>query len=360
MERDRLLIATKNFESFKNVADQLETDFEVCRVEDGWRAIEEMRGRSIHGAILSADMEPPGPFDVLSAVADRIRPRDLAVIVADSKDHVRAQTAEIQAFIVGLVTVPLTEAGIGWAGQRLLDILWSRRLGGLGTVEQQIVGATQEAMARLFTPDADVRTAYQDTVQAAGPLADAVCSGGMDRLLDILRHHHAYSFAHSVRVGVLLGLFGQWVGFSQDDIRLVTLGGLVHDIGKRNLPVGLLDKPGRLDAEEMAVMQKHPVWSREVLTGIGTVPGEVIRIAERHHEKLDGTGYPHGLRASQIDDLSLVSAVVDVFVALTEKRAYKRAMTSAEALEIMMGMRGGHLETGFVDQLARLIEHRAL
>ena len=360
MERDRLLIATKNFAALKNVTSQLETDFDVCRVEDGWRAIEELRGRSIHGAILSADMEPPGPFDVLSATADRIRPRDLAVVVADSKDHVRAQAAEIQAFIVGMVTVPLTETGVGWAGRRLLDILWSRRLGGLGAVEQQIVGATREAMAKLFTPDADVRAAYQDTVEAAGPLADAVCRGGMDTLLDVLRHHHAYSFAHSVRVGVLLGLFGQWVGFSQDDIRLVTLGGLVHDIGKRNLPTGLLDKPARLDDDEMALMRKHPVWSREVLTEIGAVPAEVVRIAERHHEKLDGTGYPRGLPARQLDDLSLVSAVVDVFVALTDKRAYKRAMTSAEALEIMMDMRGAHLETGFVDQLARLIEHRAL
>ena len=360
MEKNRLLIATKDFASFKGTVDLLENDFDVCRVEDGWRAIEEIRGRSIHGAILSADMEPPGPFDVLSATADRIRPRDLAVIVADTKDHVRAQTPEVRAFIVGMVTLPLTEKGIGWARQRLLDVLWSRQLGGLGEVERQIVGATQEAMAKLFAPDGDVQVAYEDTVKAAGPLADAVCGGGMDTLLDVLRHHHAYSFAHSVRVGVLLGLFGQWVGFSQDDIRLVTLGGLVHDIGKRNLPIGLLDKPARLDDDEMAVMRKHPVWSREVLTEIGTVPREVIRIAERHHEKLDGTGYPLGLRAGQLDDLSLVSAVVDVFVALTDKRAYKRAMTSAEALEIMMGMRGGHLETGFVDQMARLIEHRAL
>ena len=360
MDQDRILIAAKDFAPFEKAANRLENDFEVRRVEDGWRAIEEIRSRSVHGAILSADMEPPGPFDVLSATADRIRPRDLAVIVADSKDHARAQTPEVQAFIVGMVASPLTDNGVGWARRRLLDVLWSRRLGGLGAVEQQIVGATREAMAKLFAPEADVRLAYEDTVQATGPLADAVCRGGMDVLLDVLRHHHAYSFAHSVRVGVLLGLFGQWVGFSQDDIRLVTLGGLVHDIGKRNLPIGLLDKPGRLDDDEIAVMQKHPVWSREVLTEIGTVPVEVIRIAERHHEKLDGTGYPLGLRAGQLDDLSLVGAVVDVFVALTEKRSYKRAMTSAEALEIMMGMRGTHLETGFVDQMARLIEHRAL
>ena len=360
MTRIRLLFSSGQPGILETHYDRLAHQVECRYARTGGQALKELASGSVHGAILSADMGEPGPFEVLGAMAGSVPPDAFPVVVIASPDAVKAQPPAVKAFIVGVVPPPVTLAKLHQATGRLLHALWSSGCTQLNDVERQVMDHTRDALSQLMSPDQDARVAYGNTVRAVDELVDAIEGGSLSGLLQVLRDHHESTFAHSMRVSVLIGLFGDWLNFSRDDTRLAALGGLVHDVGKRKLPTAILAKPARLDDDEMLLVRRHPIWSREILGEIGGVPDAVVRVAERHHERLDGSGYPSGLRMGEIDDLSLVVAVVDVFDALTDRRSYKRSMTSGEAIAIMRDMRGVHLETGFVDTFARMVDARGV
>ena len=113
---------------------------------------------------------------------------------------------------------------------------------------------------------------------------------------------------------------------------------LLHDVGKALVPVAILEKPGPLDPDEMAIMKKHPEYGVEALkSGVGLQP-EMVDIVARHHEYLDGSGYPHGLQAHEISDLVRITTIVDVYSALIEQRAYRAPMPSQKAYDILLDM----------------------
>ncbi len=113
-----------------------------------------------------------------------------------------------------------------------------------------------------------------------------------------------------------------------------------HDVGKAFIPVGILDKPGKLTDEEMAVMREHPRRGYEALAAQGGFPPEMLDVILHHHELLDGTGYPHGLADNQISDIVRLTTVVDIYSALIEERAYRLPFTHARAFSIMEKMEG--------------------
>ena len=130
----------------------------------------------------------------------------------------------------------------------------------------------------------------------------------------------------------------------RDDAELLAQAGLLHDIGKTAIPVGILDKPGPLDSSEWPVVQRHPLVAAEVLRRTPALPAHLIRIALRHHERLDGSGYPHGLAGAAIDEPSLLCAIADVHTALTDRRAYRNPLDDAAALAHMRPFAGRHFE----------------
>lgn len=174
--------------------------------------------------------------------------------------------------------------------------------------------------------------------------------------LDALRDHHNYTFRHVMFVTGTLVSFARLLGLNNEDMRRVAVAGLLHDVGKATVPLSILDKPARLDDAEWQVMRQHPLKGEEILArGGGRWPADVVDAVLHHHEKLDGSGYPHGLRGDQIGDMTRMVAIADFFSALIDKRAYKAAMDGAAALEIM------RREGGKVDQsLVRAFEPIAL
>ena len=166
----------------------------------------------------------------------------------------------------------------------------------------------------------------------------------MGDVLDDLRRHHDYTFAHSFRVATHLATFALATGMRRDDAELLAQAGLLHDIGKTAIPVGILDKPGPLDSGEWRVVHRHPLIAADVLQRSPALPAHLIRIAERHHERLDGSGYPHGLAGTEIDEPSLLCAIADVHTALTDRRAYRNPVDEAAAFARMRPLAGPHLE----------------
>lgn len=184
--------------------------------------------------------------------------------------------------------------------------------------------------------------------RAAGEIAGLAGSSGLRRILDLLRSHHDPTYAHSLRVASGLTLFGAAVDMTETDLRLLAMAGILHDIGKIAVPSAVLTKPGRLDAGERTLVRRHPVTGEQLLRRSMGIPAAVIDVAARHHERLDGTGYPNGLAHHRIDDLSRLAAVVDVHVALSEPRAYKPAMTDEAAFALMLEAEPRGLEPSYL------------
>lgn len=189
--------------------------------------------------------------------------------------------------------------------------------------------------------NSSTRTMLSQTATRVVTFADQ-CS--VSSVLGLLQGHHAYTFAHSLRVGILMATFGRHLGLSTDSVTLMAETGLAHDVGKLRIPIEILAKPARLNDTEMAVMRTHPELGATMLAEVYADQPALISAVRHHHEQLGGTGYPHGLRGGQIDELSLLTAVVDVYTALTDHRDYKPAMPIHQATAIMDQMAGRHLE----------------
>ncbi len=175
-------------------------------------------------------------------------------------------------------------------------------------------------------------------------IRDAACVGTFDTWIDALANHHNYSFRHSMFACGALTYFAHSIGIGASDLERLTVGGLMHDIGKSMIPLEILDKPGELDDAEWRIMRKHPIYARDILVHEPDLEPDIITMAAHHHEKLDGTGYPYGLSGTQINDCTRLIAIADVYSALIDERCYKRAMTNEQALD-MMATFEGHLDT---------------
>ena len=176
-----------------------------------------------------------------------------------------------------------------------------------------------------------------DTVLAA------VSESGISAWLAELWQHDAGVYEHTLSVAGFCAAFGGRIGLAKGDLTRLTRAALLHDIGKSRIPRSVLDKPGRLDANEVRLMQRHPEIGASLLTAQGGFDPEVVDVVLHHHERLDGTGYPDRLKGTQIRDLVRIVAICDVFSALTERRAYRQPATPAEALAVMVET-PGHLD----------------
>lgn len=176
--------------------------------------------------------------------------------------------------------------------------------------------------------------------EACGPLVEAVQVGHYKDMLNAVRDHDNYTYVHSLKVSIFLSVFGYSIGIKDNDLVTIASGGLVHDAGKMSVPSPILNKMGRLTDEEMAVMRDHVVQTTAFLRNSADLPQGALVIAEQHHEKLDGSGYPRGLKGKQLNELSRMATIIDIFSALTDRRVYKEAMEPAQALHLMSQLKG--------------------
>ncbi len=157
-----------------------------------------------------------------------------------------------------------------------------------------------------------------------------------------------YTYSHCVNVAALAVVFGRFLDLDRDTLMVLGLAGLFHDLGKTKVPRKILNKPGRLTAEEFKEIQLHPVHSRDILSE-QTVDDAIIRAAIEHHEKYNGLGYPLGLTPDKVSSMARILSLADVFDALTSRRPYKESMLTNKALSVMYGMRGQDFDPGDVD-----------
>jgi putative nucleotidyltransferase with HDIG domain len=170
-----------------------------------------------------------------------------------------------------------------------------------------------------------------------------------------LKEKDEITFLHSLAVSALMIAFGRGLGHKEDDVRVLGLGGLVHDLGKMAIPREILGKPGRLTAEEMDLVRAHPQKGFEMVAKTGIAPREVLDICRFHHERYDGGGYPHRLSGKKIPYVARVAAICDVYEALTTIRPYKRAYSQSEAIALMMNSPGHFDQSLLSDFISKMI-----
>jgi putative nucleotidyltransferase with HDIG domain len=201
------------------------------------------------------------------------------------------------------------------------------------------IAAAHAVMVKIFEKlPAGVPLTFADVMDAENKILKAIKQTSLREWLATVGRHHADSYRHCLFVTGFAVAFAQHLGMREDDQRRLARAALLHDVGKAFIPVAILDKPGKLTEEEQSVIRQHPRLGYHALAAEGGFPPEMLDVVLHHHELLDGTGYPNGLRGNQISDIVRLTTIVDIYAALVEKRAYRQAFTHAKAFAIMEQM----------------------
>lgn len=187
--------------------------------------------------------------------------------------------------------------------------------------------------------------------EAFASLSDHVAQCGLERWLNIVRCHHSQTYQHSLIVSGLMSAFCRHLGFNHNDQLKMVEGALLHDLGKSQIPVAVLEKGGPLGQQEVQLMRKHPEYGFGALARQNILKSDTLDMVLHHHELLDGTGYPHGLSGERISDMVRIMTITDIFGALLENRSYKKSLTCEAAYHELIQM-GSKLDRTLVKEFA--------
>lgn len=175
------------------------------------------------------------------------------------------------------------------------------------------------------------------------------------KCVSALRTKDAYLLEHSINVAFLLVTFGKYLKLDKEILRQMAVGGILHDIGKIKVDNKVLHKPGKLTPQEFEHMKLHQVFAIEIMAETKGLSDLSKDICLMHHEKLDGNGYPRGLKGDEIPLHGRMSCIVDIFDALTATRCYKEAMSPAAAFKILLSLTPFHLDEKLVYEFIRCV-----
>jgi len=221
-----------------------------------------------------------------------------------------------------------------------IDIAEKRTQAGVIAAAPQIT-ASAAAFASMFSAVRDGRPiSLSDADSATSQIIDSIEQQGLGAWLDDVRRYHEGTFQHCLLVtGVAVG-FALEIRLAGQDVKRLGMAATLHDIGKARIPLSILDKPGRLDPDEDAIMRRHPTIGYELLNDLPGISPEILDGVRHHHEYLDGSGYPDALTAPEISDLVRLLTISDIFAALIESRPYRPAMSRQSAYTILCSMDG--------------------
>jgi putative nucleotidyltransferase with HDIG domain len=178
------------------------------------------------------------------------------------------------------------------------------------------------------------------TKEAGRQIADRITQHGLSEWLTTVRRHHEGTYQHCLLVTGVAIDFGLSLGVGRADLERLYSAAMFHDIGKAQIPLAILDKPGRLDADERTMIETHPAAGYDFLKDHEKISPEILDAVRHHHEFLDGSGYPDALGAESIGDVVRILTISDIFAALIEYRHYKPTLPRGEAYDILCGMSG--------------------
>ena len=204
----------------------------------------------------------------------------------------------------------------------------------------------------------DIRMGKQITVEHVEPVVERIVDSifrQQDAMLPLaqLKNHDDYTFKHSVSVCALITSFARTLELPREVIREIAIGALLHDVGKAKIPDPILNKPGKLTDAEFEQMKTHVVQSKIILESTPGISSVALSVAVQHHERFDGNGYPNKLKGDTINRYGQMSAIVDVYDAITSNRCYHEGIPPTEALRKMLEWSKAHFNPELVQIFIR-------
>ncbi len=305
-DRPRILVVDDDPRNVKLLeALLLPMGYEVVKASNGPAALEAVQGAGIDVVLLDIMMPGMNGYDVCRRLKSMEGTRALPVILVTALEDVDSKVKGIQAGADEFLTKPV--------------------------VREELLARTRSLvnLHRLSRNLVNIESALYS-------LANAV------------EAKDSYTLGHTQRVAALAVAVGGALGLREKDLSALRLGGILHDVGKIGVPEAVLNKGGPLDEKEWKLMRAHTELGYTICLPLVESIGPALDVIRHHHEKLDGSSYPDGLRGEQISTIARVMGVVDVYDALVSDRPYRKAMPREKALEILRA----EVKTGKIDGTA--------
>jgi putative nucleotidyltransferase with HDIG domain len=253
------------------------------------------------------------------------------------------------------VALPAIAVGVGLGASRSAGILWAARHRGGDSVFGDLMAWSWLRRRRNQPLTTALRLQDRGVSRISLHRPRAAQAGGeitipdlkqrehlLQQVVRTLEVRHPPTYGHSGRVARYATAMAEGLGLPPEQVERIRVAAAVHDIGKIAAPLRILDKPGKLNEAELALIQQHSVVGAKTVASMGD--DELVGIVRHHHERLDGNGYPDGLEGSQIPIGARIVAVADTFDAVTSPRAYHPAKTHWEALQLLSAEAGTQLD----------------
>ena len=220
----------------------------------------------------------------------------------------------------------------------------------------KVYAQSKQAMRSMFD---DVRMGRAVDVESAKTIVNQISESVMNNsgaLISVVRLKKAdeYTYMHSVAVSALMIALADAAGLNIDETKEAGLAGLLHDVGKAKIPSEITNKAGALTDEEYQLMKSHPEEGYKILQEHYSVSEPVLDVCLHHHEKIDGSGYPHGLVSEKIKKITKIASICDVYDAITSNRPYKKGWNPAEAIR-RMSQWTGHFDQSLFQMFVKII-----
>lgn len=330
-----ILVAGDDVSQLSTVRAMLE---QQCTVTSELLASMELRGNEIDAVVVAADLRLVENISALKRVAGQLTRIRKRVFLIDRKNRL----AVVQAHALGATHVLTNPVRKPLLLAKLIDqtrpdfASGETRSGALAAAQAGAASIASMFLAVSTGAEVDVR----DVKGAARRIADSIEEDGLSDWLTTVRQHHEGTYQHCLLVTGIAVDFGLSLGLNRPDLERLHSAAMFHDIGKAKIPLTILDKAGRLEAEERALIETHPAAGWEALKENSNISREILDAVRHHHEYLDGSGYPDALGAESISDIVRILTISDIFAALIEQRSYKPTMPREQAYEIIRGMHG--------------------
>lgn len=316
-----------------------------------------------------ASVGPPGDLDVGARDGGRVLPAGL--VIRGREDALETVTTQVGSISL-LTSRPNLEVSEGWleSGGRMTLVpsqepdgdaesyyVLSGTLEGHGANGPYAVRSGEQITADglvepvTLTAVGNVRFLYASPKPTFHEVSDEL--DDLRRLAVGVEFVDGYTADHCRRLQSIAYAVGRELGLPRSRLHLLDYGAYLHDVGKIRVPTEILRSQDKLTPEQWEIIRKHPSWGAQLLAG--TFMSDAAKIVEQHHERLDGSGYPHGLAGNDVLIEAYIVAVADTFDAMTFDRPYRRAFDRATALEQLRSLRGVHFPAKVVDAFEKVL-----